>query len=94
MARANSKNIKRLIAEATELATNKYDAERKLDADHIAEHIKASEDAIARMEAIESMMRDLILFEKERLKALQGHHNDIITTEPDLVESSVTKRLN
>ena len=70
MARTNFKNVQRLIAEATTAAVEKLMAERELDAQHIQEHVKASEDMIERLHAMESIIRDLILFEKERIKAL------------------------
>lgn len=86
MARTNFKNVQRLIAEATAAAVEKLMAEREKDATHIAEHVKASEDMIERLNALESMIRDLILFEKDRIKALQAHSADIQTEEPLLIE--------
>ena len=93
MARANLKNIEKLIAEATAAAVSKLMAERQLDAQHIQEHVKASEDAIGRMEALESMLRDMILFEKERIKSLQAHIADINTEEPALTEHNPVRQL-
>lgn len=93
MARANLKNIEKLIAEATAAAVTKLMQERQLDAQHIQEHVKASEDAIARMEALESMLRDMILFEKERIKSLQAHIADINTEEPALIEQQPVRQL-
>ena len=94
MPRMNFKNVEKLVAEATAIAVTRLAAERKVDADHIAEHVRASQDAINRLEALESMVRDLIVFEKERLNALQGHHEDINNDEPALIEAQPVKRLN
>jgi uncharacterized protein YicC (UPF0701 family) len=87
MARVNLKGIEKLIAEATAAAVTKLVQEREMDAQHIQEHVAASEDMIKRLEALESMIRDLVLYEKERIKALKNHIDDIKTEEPARIEA-------
>ena len=93
MPRTNFKNVQKLIAEATAVAIEKLMAERQLDAQHITEHVKASEDMIERLTALEDMIRDLILFEKQRITALQGHKADIESEEPALPEPQQFKKI-
>jgi hypothetical protein len=85
--------VQRLVVEVASAACDELAAERRVDADHINQHIKASEDALERLAALESMIRDLIMFEKERLKALQGHHEDMTTEEPILGEPQQFKQI-
>lgn len=93
MPRTNTGNVEKLAHKAITEMASAWDAERKIDGDHIAEHVKASENSIQRLEALESMIRDLIMYEKERLKSLQAHHEDITTHEPAIEQSNI-KRLN
>lgn len=93
MPRGNSENFVELVMHGAQAVAAKWDAERGVDADHIAEHIKASEDALERLNALLKMISDLIGFENDRLKALRSHHEDITTIEPALGAPPDLKRI-
>lgn len=93
MPRTNSDNFVELVMRGAAGVAATWDAERKVDAEHIAEHVKASEDALERLNALLAMISDMIKFENERLKSLRSHHDDITTVEERLTAPVELKRI-
>lgn len=62
---------------------NELVAERKLDSDHIGEHIKASQESIVQLKELATAVEAMIRLEGRRLESLQAHQQDINTTKPN-----------